>query len=345
EKKAIEKDYIEEIKRDVKNRPLSKYENPGFYNLMLDYMNEIKKSADNRYVVEPPEIPPIGTISIPSINAYTICIRSLQECFLIFPLEFFTFANLICKSVVHAIPYYEENGQIIFVTDIESIYNNILTDPELLNKFQEVLFAYLLHHFPSYAKPYILDEPYLSQASTLLVSMEQFICGHEFTHLSIKNNQKKGVNKIDHPDVDVLEYPETEEIVADQNGLILMMDVAVRNNENILLSYCGADLYFSCIDIIERGINVLKTGTDDGATLLNMFKDDKYRSPIGLDAAHPPAFRRRELLRTYLKEITTEEDYKQFIDLAKLYENIIEYYWMNIRSYLKIEHLKRTNLF
>ena len=74
-----------------------------------------------------------------------------------------------------------------------------------------------------------------------------------------------------------------QEYQADQLGLKLLLEATKKND--YVLSYCGADLFFSLIDVIQRGVSLVKTGADSVPDF----------------ETHPPTAQRQEKLRHLLQ--------------------------------------------
>lgn len=117
-----------------------------------------------------------------------------------------------------------------------------------------------------------------------------------------------------------------QEFDADGLGLPLMItSLDEQGREYMDLSYCGADLFFSSYEVIERAKCILKNGTDDF-----YWRDSKNNNA----RTHPPAEKRRE----HLRKIAEYQFGSKFLNLSKLIEKIINVLWNKIRPELIDKH-------
>ena len=92
--------------------------------------------------------------------------------------------------------------------------------------------------------------------------MIRFIIGHEYGHV-IKghlNERMKRTIKIKDENLDVITLNWEQEYEADEFGMFLNI-ACTKEGENLIIPIISAQLFFSVIDIIEKSISILQTGT------------------------------------------------------------------------------------
>lgn len=175
---------IEFMKSELENIELpTKYEDPITYILISKLAKRIEESADDLSIAIPYR-PIIGTLPTGRVNAMAIAVPSSDEFIIVFESGLFYFALLLSKALTMSIPFKgTQEKKLTFSYDIAEVTKKIDANPEILNRFIQVLFAYLLEGRPSAAPPYILEEPYMNLAEILIDSMELFVMGHEYEHI------------------------------------------------------------------------------------------------------------------------------------------------------------------
>jgi predicted Zn-dependent protease len=114
----------------------------------------------------------------------------------------------------------------------------------------------------------------------------------------------------------------SQEFEADALGLSLMLAAMQKKGMDLSLSFWGADFFFSCIDILERGASVIRTGDEN----------ERHQS------SHPDPQSRRENLRALISKQLPEQESKGPIELARTLEHIIEELWKRTKSTLRKHH-------
>lgn len=316
---------IEKIDELYKSELHTRFEDPLRYRLMLLLMVQIEEAAE-KLSIQIPERPLIGTLPTGRVNAMAVTVPDSNEYIVIFESEIFIFANRLSKIVVKALPFIgNKNGRWTFSWKKDIKFDRIIDENnEIFKRFQEVVLAYVLLGRPKVWPKYLLGGPYRSLASILLESMELFVMGHEYGHI-IKGHLSAGqltAAAFGEEEINEIVFSWQQELEADVVGLTLMLQSMKKRGLDLALSFWGADFFFSCIDIVERGVSIIRTGKEN----------DQSRS------SHPPAQIRREILRAHLRKWYSRDVSKGPINLGITLERIIETLWERTRSALRRYH-------
>jgi hypothetical protein len=306
---------LEGISANAKAEMPTKYEEPSGYHLMTNLARQVEDAASE--LGHPlPIRPQLGTLPTQNVNAMAVRVPDSDEYLILFESELFTFALLLSKVVARAIPFKgSESGMLNFSTEGEDIEKSIAENPEITRRFREVVLAYLIKGRPSAAPAYLPEEPYGTLAAILRQSMELFIMAHEYAHIISGHLSESKTAPIDvggqHGDEVIRSWQ--QELEADAQGLELMVRAMQKRNHDLALSYWGADLFFSCIEVVEQGISIMRTGRESEEGQLT--------------DSHPPVQLRREMLRELLKRSLPEEHAQAPIQLGMVLEQLIASLW------------------
>jgi hypothetical protein len=155
--------------------------------------------------------------------------------------------------------------------------------------------------------------------------MECFIMGHEYGHIIEGHLANRSTAAALLGNDKVQEYVRSweQEFDADAVGASLVIDAMRRQRHfDVALSFWGADFFFSCIEIVERGVSIVKTGQENQLTF----------------GSHPPVALRREALRNALAKSLPEEHAKAAVTLGRTLEQIIEELWSITKPHLLALH-------
>ena len=305
----------------------TRYEDRLSYLMILDLAEEIEQVVRQLgYSMQ--KRPVIGTLTSGTLNAMALPVPSSDEYLVVFEGGIFDFANLMSNVVSLALPFRGmEQGNFSFSSRDRDVDRAIRERPDIPGRFQEVLLAYLLHGRANFAPPHSPEEPHAMLAGFLTHSMELFILGHEYGHIisgHLDRPQKfvpalegKGIKQVKE-----IEYGWTQELEADERGLELMLAAMRRDGTDPALSYWGTELFFSCVEIVERGVSVIAKGKES------------ERPPTW----HPPPARRRENLRRKMKGSVGREAAKPAMEVGKTVQRIIENLWRTTRPSLRKLH-------
>ncbi|MHB8602761.1 MAG: M48 family metalloprotease [Nitrosotalea sp.] len=276
--------------------------------------------------------PIFGTLPMGQINATSYGGFENNEYLITFEWELFQFCNLLSKIVAYAMPFRRESDGIIFLTDEKTVQQRIQNEPMLTKRFRELIVAYLTKGRVTAAPQYNIDSPYDKFTAILRHSMELFIMGHEYAHILLGHLENQDTKKkhLTPQDVYNILFSWDQELEADSLGLPLMLSAMTseKTHNHLALHYCGAELFFSGYEILERSKCIAKQGNDDW-----YWRGGKEDGPIG---EHPPSERRRDNLRKMMIRNYGEDSVKTSI----LAEHIVKNLWEQtkprlIRAYEK----------
>lgn len=324
EERAKERERIIcELKKDLESTP-TRFENPGYYKLLVAFSEQIEKAAKDLSIPVPSHLV-FGTLPTGRVNAMAVLIPNNGGYLVLFESQIFTFANLFSKVVASALPLKSDSSKENYLFSIadEDWKENIRNNPDVLRRFFEVITAYLLLGRPIDAPAY-LPEPHIgSLAGVLRNSMELFIMAHEYGHI-ISDHFASSENKLYY----LHEYEVTEinqswhqEFEADAMGIQLMIQAMIKDGYDISLSFWGSDFFFSCMEIVDR--------------FLCLFKGIDIERLYTPGSTHPPPTLRREFLRKFLRKSILDDTSKEAIKLGITLQKIVEHLWQLTESRLR----------
>jgi hypothetical protein len=292
----------------------TRFEDPVLYGLLVKLADEVESAATALSLPLPPR-PLLGTLPTGQVNAMTVLVPGTSEHLVIFESQLFLFALLFSKAVVRALPFERDgDGWVRFSAEQAQVRSNIEQDREVLQRFLEVLLAYVVHGAPAAAPQYFPPEPYQSFAAILRDSMELFVLGHEYGHI-IEGHlgmTTKSAALLGDQEVDRVTYSWQQELEADKWGLQLMIPAMQRSRQvDLGLSFWGADFFFSSVDVVRKAIAVLRTGREETVSL----------------ESHPPPDVRREVVRRVLASSLPDDAANGAISLGKMLETVIGHLW------------------
>ena len=304
------------------------YEEPLIYLVLTEISRKIE-DAIKEFSREIPTFPPLptspllGTLNSGRVNAMLFCDRN--EYLIIFQRELFHFANLFSKIVVTAMPIKEdEKGYIKLSVNQSDWQKNIAENTDILDRFQDVLFAYLFRGAPGRARAYLVPPYYGDIAAIMVDAMERFVMGHEYGHILFRHFPECDTERgFDERGIKEVDYNHDHEIIADKIGVHLMVKSILEDNYDIAISLAGVDLFLYCIELVERSISVVRHG----------HPDDRPRR------THPPPDKRRQTVyNTFNKEIFSQgkwrEEAKAAEELGQSLQQIIEDLWQRTQPAL-----------
>jgi hypothetical protein len=299
----------------------TRLEDPFAYSLMLHLLDEIEDAA--RSLSKHVRRPIVGTIPTRHVNALAVLVPDCPDYLVIFDPEVFMFALLMSKCVVKALPFRgaTSDSMTLSTTD-RDVQQQVDGDPEVVERFRDVLLAYLLTGEPGNAQPYLPEEPYGTLAGRLRQSMEIFIMGHEYAHIACGHLSRVKVMgaTLAGQSVEEIEWSWDQEYEADALGLRLMLHALDKRGYDLAQSYWGADMFFSCLDVVEQAVSILRKGYIV-----------RTASPT-----HPPTSDRRHALRTLMRDLHRGD--LAAIALAETLERTVMLLWERTKPRLLLLH-------
>ncbi|MHB1414106.1 MAG: M48 family metalloprotease [Chloroflexota bacterium] len=306
------------------------YENPLEYGLLVNFAREIETaiSETGPSLMQPPLL---ATLPLGRTNAMVMPFLS-GEYGVLFETELFAFVNLVSKAVALCLPATRQDGFSVFDYTANGIRRALAgeTGEQAMRRFGELLVAYIYAGRPTAAPPYVIDADRLKLAAVLRASAELFCVGHEYAH--INNGHVAAATRVlsllGHEEVEELQFAHEQEFEADDQAMTLMLAAMEKRGIHGTLAYAGADLFFTCTDVLDRALAVARTGQEAPSVA----------------ASHPASKDRRERLRTVLR--TSLPECASAIHVARALEVAVEALFdsslVRLRSYQRKGHTVAT---
>ncbi|MER5974317.1 hypothetical protein ABT112_32195 [Streptomyces sp. NPDC002055] len=277
----------------------------------------IHKLADTleRHIQPPFVRPTLGTLATGEINAITLLVPGSDAHLVVFEDQLLNFANLFSKAVALALPFRSaEDGMLQFSFDMDEVRRHIAESPEAVQRFREVVFAYLLDGEPGRAPQYFASAEVGGLASILRDGLELFVLGHEYGHVLgghlADGSAPRRLLGTASPDVAEATWSWENEHIADLIGWHLAVSAMTEQGYDVALSHAGVELFFSAYEVLNRALALLIRGVDT----------------VGTSTTHPPAGDRRQLLRINLQQNAAEHA-ESTIGLGSGIQEIVDTLW------------------
>jgi hypothetical protein len=309
-----------EIDRDYERTP-TRFESPTWYSVMRTLVSWIEGSA-RQLELPLASSPAFGTLPTGRVNAMTVAIPDSSDHVVLFEDQLFLFALLLSKALARAFPVTpgDEPG-LHFSTDLQTIQRRIDEDPSVVGRFADVVLAYAVHGRPGAAQQYLPEPAYAQLSDILRESMEAFVLGHEYGH--VVAGHLTGAQAVSRAlaadEVDEIDFAWDQEYEADTLGVLLSLTAMNRERQvDASLSFWGADLFFSAMDVMDRAVSLLRYG-DETLTVLG---------------THPPSPNRRAVIRAALHQFLEPEQARAAVQLADALQATTEMLWARTRGYV-----------
>ena len=301
----------------------TKFENPIIYGI-LENLQSLTENAINTFFKEDSfqqvkERVIIGTLPTGEINARAILTPNKNHYLIIFDSEIFNFANLLSKSIAYAMKPELAMGMMVLSMNIPDIEERLAEDESVLRRFSEPIISFILTGRVLTA-PYILKHPFSMMAKKLLDSMELFVMGHEYSHMILGHLNENNLCASALPSLQKnTEFHKSwiQEFEADIKGVQIMSAACQSQGYHFLESFLGVDFFFICSMLLERGINVLKTGEDE----LWKFDETEFSS------THPPILFRLNYIHQALKNKFDAKIYEGIMNMNRNIIGVVETLW------------------
>ena len=301
-------DFIEnQLSRTLlRNDMNSKFQDPGWYFLLCsltDDLNEVLYRTGVKNL--PPHL--FGSLPTGQVNGMALRVPQTKEFVILIEEGLFAYANLAAKALVMAFPLRDEgNGMMSMAISAEDARIELGKNPVPLEKFKELLLAYVIGGHPHFAKSYFSDSYFEQVASAFRNSFELFVIGHEYGHIlagHLTSNKTKKAMLADESEDEIATNWQNE-FEADVRGLDLMLMAQQKNGLDLPLSFSGAVFFFKCVEIIEKAISIIQTGDVTASHSIT----------------HPPTQTRLEFLYTTINNSVPVEHTAETFQVAKAVE-------------------------
>jgi hypothetical protein len=321
---TLHRSIVKQMEQAEAERPTI-YEEAWSYSLMKGLASQLEV-AGNSVLEKRRPIPAFGTLRLGQLNAMAIKVPDCNEPVIAFQQGVFGFANLLSKAVAASLPSSSEGSNLRFSFDLKEAEARWTQDPTPVRRLDEFLFAYTVNGHPHTAEQYFLHPPASLLAEQLLGGFELFIFGHELGHVYAGHLDlllSQAFN-LEAETIQRLPASWQQEFEADYLGLRLTMQAMMERGMDVALSFCGPDLVFSAIELVDRALSTLRHG-------------EVREAPES--STHPPPDTRRQMLRSHLDELGTQ-DSQSATDLASSLQAILERMWLRLEPAFLIRHEK-----
>lgn len=315
--------YMDGLREEARKLCPSKYESPAVYSIIHRLMEQVNESLDLMKIDRGrPMI--FGSLRSGRVNGMAVAVPGTDTRIILLERGLFGFANLMCKAIALAFPLRgHRDGGLVFGVGSDELKDHIDRDPKALERFFDALCAYVVEGDPHRAEQYNPDQTIMALSSILRQSMELFILGHEVGHVLLGHLDVKPVHCALScgQETDEILPAWKDEFAADLFGISVAVTAQLQKRLDLSLSYLGADLFFGCVDVVEKAVSVLAHG----------------RVIEGRSTTHPPPPLRREAIRYWLNGQGGEELAEQregALRLANLINEILEAFWAKIEPAL-----------
>ena len=306
------------------------FEVPVWYNMLLDYSDEIAAAAAE--AGKPLAFRPmLATLPSGHVNAVTALVPDTRDQYVIlFEAGLFGFLNLVSKCVASVLLTTARLGDLIEL-DLDKPWR---VSREDVSRFFDVYGAYIVAGNPMYASRYLPSRDLLPIHHTLLQGAEYFVLGHELGHVIEGHfDQGRQVAQV-YPGISIEQLPSTwrEELDADANGFELMLAVARRKQFTAELAYAGAEMFFTAIELLEYALLAIESGTEWRKVVQQKYdrlRDSLLRpTPETNLGSHPPPAMRRDYLRQLAGTTPPAETARRANLLAERVTEIMNAVWV-----------------
>jgi hypothetical protein len=302
-------------------KPPTPYESPALFYVLAQMLHAIRNavSADDlRQIMPPPLI--FGTLPTGQINAQAVLPPGANYYLVLFESGLFSFANEMSKLIAQLLPPARISEYSITMETPATPELLVDHSPEMVERFDAVLRAYVIEGNPRRIPPFALTLPHKPMAVVLLRTMELFVLGHELGHLIARHllKSKRVRAALGSINAERVQMSWDQEHEADHWGFNYLM-VVEKVTMGLKLCYSGCDLFFSCIRAVERCLNVLQFGPSG-----------EDRPWIG--DSHPPVADRRRYLRSIIGDLATPQEARECIGFGEALQAVVEELWLRVRS-------------
>ena len=281
------------------------YEEPNLYAVLLEMADAVEQAAMSANLPVPGHLL-FGSLPTGSINAKAVSVAP-KEYIVLFHYGLFMFAFQMARLAANAFPPLVPDGASARFETRSDPLAVLKRRPEIQDQFNRILYAYVVLGNPWRTPVISVDAPLLPTAMVLLRSMELFCMGHEYTHV-IWRHPERGA-EFAQTEQQWIRWSWKAEYAADEVGLSLTHSAM---SMDLHYSFWGADYFFSCSDIVERCLDVLRVGAV---------------KPAMPQSEHPPTSQRRKKIREVLRDVRPGPDAETAIELGARLQAFIDALW------------------
>jgi hypothetical protein len=303
-----------------------------FSDMLTRSQDDIEKTAAARTegVDLRPLRPFIGHLQTGQLNAVSMRVPGRSGAYLVLlEDQMVSFASKLSQAVAWAIPHRptDANGKITFEISMHSVKERIEIDPEVADRFADIVVTYAVTG--SLAETDfndLLPPVYTTFAELLSTSVQYFVLAHEYAHILLGHLDTtpacKGV--LPAAEAEALAYSWRQEFDADWLGAVLSINALIEHrNRDVFIGFSGIGLFFDALDVMDRAVALLQTGDENARQL----------------GSHPPSDLRKQRLRSLLPQMAEDDPadagrVRAALKVTEDQEEIIRLLWEHTRPIL-----------
>jgi hypothetical protein len=275
------------LSRQLSGGALAAYESPWDHSILGIRRSQIEAAAKTLQLTVPPGLI-FGTLMDGRINAFATQVRESGEFIVVFNQATIAFLSLFAKSIAAGIPRDVNEDTLRMRLSRDRVHAQLNQRPEIIARFVELILACVVHGDPRTASSYLLSGVDLELYPPLLASMELFVLGHEYGHITKDHWNGPRAKKHPHPEVDECLVLWNKEFEADSRGLELSARASSMQGIDTAIAFACGELVLRGIECLGNAAYILQHGTEAPAPV------EGY--------THPPPVHRRQVLRLALQK-------------------------------------------
>ncbi len=294
----------------------TRYDSPSQYLILEKLVGRVREAARSlQFQTE--DFPHFACIPTGLVNASAVSLPCSSRPFLLFDSQLLLYCHLFAKAFANCLPIVDRrDGMTSFSTDAKLVSERIEAAPEIVERLNELLHAYVAAGSPHKSTQYHPHKDYVHLIEVLRDGMALFVVAHEFGHVHsghlgafLQRFQVKSEA------FDCENDNHRQEHEADVVGLILTMKAMADSGYDAAMSYIGIELFFISMEMASRSEHIFRFG-----------HDDDYRDSAS--ASHPANSDRRSVLNITLETfIESKEQVEGARSMAAKYNEISWILW------------------
>lgn len=276
-----------------------------------------------------PAKPHTAMIVSPQVNAMSIRVPDTSSYILAIDASLMSFCYSVAKVFVVAtgIKFVGSTPQIVVNIPADNSQFGPSCGPSPAEWLFTILQGYAVLRAPTIGLPIPLDKDQGTFIALLTGGMETFIIGHEYGHIALGHLDGPGMRTVrfrDGFDVDIIDHPWKDELLADQYGFVLgSKAILFRPAQEFFCNYLGGYLTLVMFDMMDRAISILGTGNEETLAV----------------ESHPPAEFRMAAYRSTALQMGVSEGSYTYAMLDNI-DTVNRLLWPSVRDLLLAAHHK-----
>jgi hypothetical protein len=305
---------------------LSPYEDPVAYWHLMALADDIEEGA-KRLPFTLPERPVLATLPGGEVNAATHSLPGLSPRLVFFDSGIYWFAWIMANAVARSMPVRRNQAGQAYIDlglgSAREIGDRLASGEETREAVFKAVLAYATTPNARGLLPLLMEAATASDiarplSSGLVESACYFILGHEYGHIILNHGDYLEAG----PEASQREATRQNwqmEQDADMYGTVLSTAaMSATGGHGMELAYVGGDFFFSCMELVERAVSLLRHGDEEHLQSLT----------------HPSPESRR-LYQRQLTEANLGEHAESLTVFGRVIEEMLAAVWKSIRPQIE----------